>query len=64
MNDSNKAYADNTNADNKATRHADSYAHIVATRKSARAFKSEAVAQSLLDKVFDVSLRAPSNCNT
>ena len=49
MNDSNKA---------------NTFADIVATRKSARAFKPEAVAQSLLDQVFKVSLRAPSNCNT
>jgi nitroreductase len=43
---------------------AENYADIVATRKSTRAFKPEPVAQSLLDQVFNVSLRAPSNCNT
>jgi len=40
------------------------YADIVASRKSARAFKSEPVEQTLLDRVFNVALRAPSNCNT
>jgi len=40
------------------------YTDIVNTRKSARGFKPDPVPQELLDKVFGVSLRAPSNCNT
>ena len=40
------------------------YADIVATRKSARAFRPDPVDQALLDRIFTVSLRAPSNCNT
>ena len=43
---------------------ATTYADIVATRKSTRAFKPEPVDQALLDQIFRVSLRAPSNCNT
>ncbi|MCZ6831378.1 MAG: nitroreductase family protein [Gammaproteobacteria bacterium] len=44
--------------------YADVFADIVATRKSSRAFKPEPVDQAVLDQVFHVSLRAPSNCNT
>jgi nitroreductase len=44
--------------------YADVYSSIVAARKSVRAFKPEPVEQSLLDEIFRVSLRAPSNCNT
>ena len=40
------------------------YADIVNTRKSARAFKPEPVDAALLEKIFTVALRAPSNCNT
>ncbi|MCP4509433.1 MAG: nitroreductase, partial [Fuerstiella sp.] len=40
------------------------FAELTAARRSLRAFKSEAVSQSLLDEVFAAALRAPSNCNT
>jgi len=40
------------------------YAEIVDTRKSTRAFLPEPVPRALLDRVFGVALRAPSNCNT
>jgi hypothetical protein len=40
------------------------FAEIVDSRKSARGFKPEPVPQALLDQVFGVALRAPSNCNT
>jgi nitroreductase len=40
------------------------FAEVVATRKSARAFKPEPVEAAVLEQVFNVSLRAPSNCNT
>ncbi len=40
------------------------YAEIVGARKSVRAFKPEPVEDALLQQVFEVSLRAPSNCNT
>ena len=40
------------------------FADIVNTRKSARGFKPDPVPQALLDQVFGVALRAPSNCNT
>ncbi len=40
------------------------YTDIVNTRKSTRAFKPDPVPQELLDKIFGVALRAPSNCNT
>ena len=46
------------------TGHADIYAAIVNTRKSARGFKPEPVPAQLLEKLFTLSLRAPSNCNT
>ncbi len=46
------------------TRPADIYADIVNSRKSIRGFKPEPVPAELLDQVFNVSLRAPSNCNT
>jgi nitroreductase len=44
--------------------HAEIYADIVNSRKSARGFKPEPVPGDLLNDVFNVSLRAPSNCNT
>jgi len=53
MSDSDRIFAD-----------AYAYARIVATRKSTRAFKPDPVDQMILDRVFNVSLRAPSNCNT
>ena len=37
---------------------------IVQGRRSLRAFKPEAVSQELLDRVFTLAQRAPSNCNT
>lgn len=40
------------------------YADVVANRKSVRAYKPEPVSKELLDTLFNVSLRAPSNCNT
>jgi nitroreductase len=40
------------------------FADIVNERKSARGFKSDPVPQELLDRIFSVALRAPSNCNT
>ncbi len=40
------------------------YAALVDARKSARGFKPDPVPQALLDQVFEVALRAPSNCNT
>ncbi len=40
------------------------FADVVASRKSVRAFKEDPVSQDVLNKVFNVSLRAPSNCNT
>jgi nitroreductase len=40
------------------------YTNIVNSRKSARGFKPSPVPAELLDKVFNTSLRAPSNCNT
>ncbi len=43
---------------------AEIYADIVNTRKSARGFKSDPVPEETLNKLFNVSLRAPSNCNT
>jgi nitroreductase len=43
---------------------ADIYADIVNSRKSVRGFKPEPVPAELLDQLFKVSLRAPSNCNT
>jgi len=43
---------------------ADSFASLVNARKSARGFKPEPVSRELLEQVFDVALRAPSNCNT
>jgi nitroreductase len=43
---------------------AEIYADIVKTRKSARGFKSDPVPEETLNKLFNVSLRAPSNCNT
>jgi nitroreductase len=44
--------------------HAEIYANIVNSRKSARGFKPDPVPEELLNDVFNVSLRAPSNCNT
>lgn len=43
---------------------AEIYADIVNTRKSARGFKSDPVPEETLNDLFNVSLRAPSNCNT
>ncbi len=43
---------------------ASTFADIVDRRKSVRAFRPDAVPQSLLDSVFAAALRAPSNCNT
>jgi nitroreductase len=40
------------------------FAEIVNQRKSARAFKSDPVNSELLEQLFQISLRAPSNCNT
>ena len=40
------------------------FAELVDSRKSARGFKPDPVPQALLDEVFGVALRAPSNCNT
>ncbi len=40
------------------------YTDVVTKRKSVRAFKPEPVPPELLDTLFNVSLRAPSNCNT
>jgi len=40
------------------------YTDVVTKRKSVRAFKPEPVPQELMDTLFNVSLRAPSNCNT
>ena len=40
------------------------FADIVNDRKSARGFKPDPVPRELLDRVFSVALRAPSNCNT
>ncbi len=40
------------------------FAEIVNNRKSARGFTAEPVPAELLQQVFNVSLRAPSNCNT
>ena len=40
------------------------YADIVAARKSVRAFRPEPVAPEVLEQLFTVSRRAPSNCNT
>jgi nitroreductase len=40
------------------------FADIVNKRRSIRAYKPEPVAQDVLDTLFNVSLRAPSNCNT
>ena len=40
------------------------FADIVNDRKSARGFKPDPVPRDLLDRVFSVALRAPSNCNT
>ncbi|MEP5766467.1 MAG: nitroreductase [Halieaceae bacterium] len=46
------------------TESAEVFASIVDSRKSARGFKPEPVSQAVLDEVFGVALRAPSNCNT
>lgn len=40
------------------------FASVVEGRRSLRAFKPEPVAQELLEEVFRVAQRAPSNCNT
>jgi nitroreductase len=40
------------------------FADIVNERKSARGFKPDPVSSELLEQVFTVALRAPSNCNT
>lgn len=40
------------------------FTQLVDSRKSARGFKPDPVAQDLLDQVFGAALRAPSNCNT
>ena len=40
------------------------YSGIVNARKSVRAFRSKPVPPELLEKIFAVALRAPSNCNT
>jgi nitroreductase len=43
---------------------ASAFAEVVSTRKSTRAFSPEPVEPAILEQVFNVSLRAPSNCNT
>ena len=40
------------------------FSDIVSERISARGFRPDPVPQELLDRVFGVALRAPSNCNT
>jgi nitroreductase len=40
------------------------FTEIVNARKSARGFKPDPVPRELLERVFSVALRAPSNCNT
>ncbi len=40
------------------------FADIVNTRKSARGFLPDPVPAEVLEQVFSVALRAPSNCNT
>ncbi|MFK7978103.1 MAG: nitroreductase [Halioglobus sp.] len=40
------------------------FSEIVASRRSLRAFLPEAASAETLEKVFSVSQRAPSNCNT
>lgn len=47
-----------------STDKADVFADIVASRNSVRAYRSDPVPQDLLEKVFSVAQRAPSNCNT
>ncbi|MCG8668962.1 MAG: nitroreductase [Pseudomonadales bacterium] len=42
----------------------ESFASIVANRRSVRAYTSEPVPQELLEKVFGLAQKAPSNCNT
>ena len=37
---------------------------IINQRKSVRTFLSKPVPKSILSDVFELSLRAPSNCNT
>lgn len=40
------------------------FAQVVEKRRSLRAFKTEPVGEQLLNEVFQVAQRAPSNCNT
>ena len=40
------------------------FAAVVRARKSARGFRPQALAPELLQRVFELALRAPSNCNT
>ena len=40
------------------------FAEIVNERRSIRAFKPQPVAEELLEKIFTLAQRAPSNCNT
>lgn len=46
------------------TERADAFDAIVDSRASLRAFLPQPVAQDLLDRIFSVAQRAPSNCNT
>ncbi len=42
----------------------DVFAEIVAGRRSVRGFKSDPVPREVMEAIFDISQRAPSNCNT
>lgn len=46
------------------TQLAKEFSDLVAARKSVRAFQSSPLSEELLGQIFDVALRAPSNCNT
>lgn len=43
---------------------AEAFKTIVESRRSVRAYKSEPVTQEVLDNIFTLANRAPSNCNT
>lgn len=43
---------------------AESFDAVVAARRSLRAFEPQAVEAEVLEKIFSVAQRAPSNCNT
>lgn len=46
------------------TNHADIFDHIVGERRSLRAFLPRPVDRHILERIFTVAQRAPSNCNT